>query len=234
MQPHYYQSSRVKSRTTSSRNTPPHKSRRLGSKSWLLLFVVFLIVGGLGLNHFMGPTKADAPALTAKKIATKLPAVAAKNKPAAALTPVAAAVNPCAGNSLSQLILVSISARHLYACQGSIKVYDSPVVTGISYLAADLTPTGTYHIYAKETDQVLKGCDTTGCWDDNVSYWMPFLDNQYGEYGFHDATWRAPGDFGNINPDSADASHGCVECPLATAKWLYGWAQVGTAVTIES
>jgi lipoprotein-anchoring transpeptidase ErfK/SrfK len=81
---------------------------------------------------------------------------------------------------------------------------------------------------------VLTGCDTTGCWKDPVYYWMPFLDNQYGSYGFHDATWRADSAFGNINPDSADASHGCVETPLATAKWLYNWDQVGTTVTIES
>jgi lipoprotein-anchoring transpeptidase ErfK/SrfK len=63
---------------------------------------------------------------------------------------------------------------------------------------------------------------------------MPFLDNQYGTYGFHDATWRKDSEFGKVDPNSADASHGCVELPLATAKWLYSWAPVGTAVTIES
>jgi lipoprotein-anchoring transpeptidase ErfK/SrfK len=62
---------------------------------------------------------------------------------------------------------------------------------------------------------------------------MPFLDNQYGIYGFHDATWRPSSAFGNINPYSTNASHGCVECPLATAAWLYHWAQIGTAVTVE-
>jgi lipoprotein-anchoring transpeptidase ErfK/SrfK len=63
---------------------------------------------------------------------------------------------------------------------------------------------------------------------------MPFLENQYGSYGFHDATWRSASDFGNISPDSSDASHGCVELPLATAKWLYSWAAIGTTVTIKS
>ncbi len=99
---------------------------------------------------------------------------------------------------------------------------------------ADLTPTGTYHIYAKETDVYLKGSDSTGSWDDYVYYWMPFLDNQYGIYGFHDATWRSANAFGNIDPYSNNASHGCVEMPLATAKWLYGWSSIGTTVTIES
>lgn len=157
--------------------------------------------------------------------------------PAPTTTPAAAApaaVNNCAGNTLEELVIVSISQRHLWACNQGTQVYDSPVVTGISYLAADLTPTGTYHIYAKETDQHLIGSDSTGSWDDYVYYWMPFLHNQYGNYGFHDATWRSPSDFGNISPDSPNASHGCVELPLATAKWLYGWAYVGTTVTIEN
>jgi lipoprotein-anchoring transpeptidase ErfK/SrfK len=144
------------------------------------------------------------------------------------------ATTPCTGNTLNELIIVSIGERHLWACNQGSSVYDSAVVTGISYLAADLTPTGTYHIYEKETDQHLIGSDSTGSWNDFVYYWMPFLHNQYGTYGFHDATWRAPDAFGNISPDSADASHGCVEMPLATAKWLYDWSYIGTTVTIES
>ncbi|HEX7368089.1 MAG TPA: L,D-transpeptidase [Candidatus Saccharimonadales bacterium] len=151
-----------------------------------------------------------------------------------AASPAESAATACAGNSLNQNVIVSIAKRHMWACDGNRLAYNSPVVTGISYLAADLTPVGTYKIYAKETNQVLKGCDTTGCWDDPVSYWMPWLSNQYGVYGFHDATWRKPNDFGNISPDSPNASHGCVELPLATAAWLYNWAQVGTTVTVEA
>jgi lipoprotein-anchoring transpeptidase ErfK/SrfK len=154
----------------------------------------------------------------------------AGSSPAVAIKP----TNACASNTLAQLILVSISQRHLWACNSSTEVYDSAVVTGMENLAADLTPVGTYHIYAKETGVTLKGSDSTGSWDDYVYYWMPFLDNQYGAYGFHDATWRPANAFGNISPYSSNASHGCVECPLATAKWLYGWASVGTTVTIES
>ncbi len=144
------------------------------------------------------------------------------------------ATNNCAGNTLSQLILVSISQRHLWACEYTTEVYNSPVVTGMSYLAADLTPIGTYHIYAKQTNRYLVGTDSTGHWNDFVHYWMPFLYNQYGAYGLHDATWRPANAFGNISPNSPNASHGCVELPLATAKWLYNWDHVGTTVTIES
>jgi lipoprotein-anchoring transpeptidase ErfK/SrfK len=63
---------------------------------------------------------------------------------------------------------------------------------------------------------------------------MPFLNNQHGTYGFHDATWRPDNEFGTVSPDSSEASHGCVELPLATSAWLYAWAPVGTTVTIQS
>ncbi|MHB1864565.1 MAG: L,D-transpeptidase [Candidatus Saccharimonadales bacterium] len=141
---------------------------------------------------------------------------------------------PCSGNDLNQLILVSISQRHLWACEYTTVAYSSPVVTGMSFLAADLTPTGTYHIDSKQTNIHLIGHDSTGSWNDFVYYWMQFLVNQYGAYGFHDATWRPANAFGNISPDSTNASHGCVELPLATAQWLYNWSQIGTTVTIES
>ena len=153
--------------------------------------------------------------------------------PAASTTP-SSPPNPCAGNDLAKQALISISQRHLWACQGASAIYSSAVVTGMENLPADLTPTGTYHVYGKQTNLYLNGSDSTGSWHDYVYYWMPFLDNQYGAYGFHDATWRPAGAFGNISPFSTNASHGCVELPLATAKWLYNWVAIGTTVTIES
>ncbi|HEY1645867.1 MAG TPA: L,D-transpeptidase [Candidatus Saccharimonadales bacterium] len=192
-----------------------------------ILAVVVLIVG-IGSVVYADTHHSDkTPANTTSDIK-----VASSGQPSstAATTP----VNPCSSNDLDQLILVSISQRHLWACSSTTVSYSSPAVTGMEFLAADLTPTGTYHIYAKETDVHLIGHDSTGSWDDFVNYWMPFLDNQYGAYGFHDATWRPANAFGNISPDSSNASHGCVECPLATAAWLYNWAPVGTTVTIES
>ncbi|HSW85651.1 MAG TPA: L,D-transpeptidase [Candidatus Saccharimonadales bacterium] len=141
--------------------------------------------------------------------------------------------NHCVGNNGDQLIIVSVSQRHLWACQNGEAIYNTPVVTGIETLAADLTPRGTFHISSKTTNTTLTGTDTTGSWSDPVSYWLPFLHNRYGTYGFHDATWRANSDFGKIDPNSRDASHGCVELPLTGAQWLYNWAHVGATVTIK-
>lgn len=144
------------------------------------------------------------------------------------------AENKCANNTEDKLLLISVSKRHMWACEGTKTVYNSPVITGMEKHASTLTPVGTYHIYGKTTDTTLTGTDETGSWSDPVQFWMPFLDNQYGTYGFHDATWRPDHEFGNIDPNSEDASHGCVELPLATAKWVYEWAPVGTTVTVES
>lgn len=143
-------------------------------------------------------------------------------------------VNYCLTNKADQEVVVSISARHMWACAGKVQKYDSAVVTGYSGYAETVTPKGTYTIANKETDQRLKGSDRLGSWDVHVDYWLPFLYNQYGWYGFHDATWRDSSEFGAVSPSSKKASHGCVELPHAAMKWLYGWADTSTAVTVKS
>lgn len=205
--------------------------RRHGFAKFLLAVVVaaLLIVGATEtLSDHAKPPAAGDFAATQQTTGSRSATATADSKP-----------NECASNTLSKLILVSISQQHLWACAGTTESYNSAVVTGMELYPADLTPTGTYHIYAKYTGTTLTGHDSTGSWSDPVSYWMPFLRNQYGQYGFHDATWRSPSDFGNINinaPYTAaeHGSHGCVELPLATAKWLYDWAPVGTTVTVAS
>jgi lipoprotein-anchoring transpeptidase ErfK/SrfK len=200
---------------------------------YLLASLVVLVVAGLLLNMKSKSSAHDTTKLSAAKTSVQAPKAPTPISKAPALAAVPA-TTPCTSNTVSQVILVSISQRHLWACDGSQEMYDSPVITGIDAYADTVTPPGTYHIYGKYTDTVLTGSDETGSWNDHVSYWMPFLHNQYGSYGLHDATWRSPSDFGNISPNSLNGSQGCVELPLATAKWIYDWAPIGTQVTINS
>jgi lipoprotein-anchoring transpeptidase ErfK/SrfK len=197
---------------------------------WLPLIPVMLIVlvSSVVLYHMT-----STPAVkTAGTVATTKKAALTSSTPIQSVAATSTS-SVCAGVS-GKTVIVSISSRHMWACDGTTQAYDSAVVTGMENLPADLTPTGTYHIYAKETDLYLNGSDSTGSWHDYVNNWMPFLHNQYGSYGFHDATWRAATDFGNISPYSSNASHGCVELPLATATWLYSWVAIGTTVTINA
>jgi lipoprotein-anchoring transpeptidase ErfK/SrfK len=77
------------------------------------------------------------------------------------------------------------------------------------------------------TQQLANGTNrsATGCL---------ITDNQYGTYGFHDAPWRKPSEFGNIDPNSMNGSHGCVQLPTEMAKWVYDWAEIGTTVVVKS
>lgn len=194
----------------------PAEPKKHNVKLWLLALV---LLAGTAVFLMLKPTS-DSSKTGSSATAVGQPAVTAANK-------------ACAGNQLSHFIKVSIGQRQLWACEGKQATYDSKVITGIEKHAATETPLGTYKIYNKQANVTLTGSDETGSWRDPVHYWMPFLDNQYGSYGFHDATWRNPAEFGKIDAATSDnASHGCVELPLAASTWLYRWAQVGTTVTI--
>ena len=142
--------------------------------------------------------------------------------------------NFCEGNTLSKKIIVDINSQTLYACQGANMVYSSLVTTGYTQYPNDITPLGNYTINSKQTNIDLTGSDGHTNWNDPVQYWMDFLNNQYGQYGIHDASWLSPTLFGhvNINNDYAQASKGCVELPTPAAQWIYNWSDIGTLVSI--
>lgn len=188
----------------------------------LIILAGLIVAGAFDINHLNSAAYIDQ---TTPKQATSKTKVAV------------VAPSPCDSNTLAQVLIVSISQRHTWACATNQQLISTPVITGNENLASDLTPTGTYHILSKQTKVSLVGCDTdnpSNCWNDFVNYDMIFLYNQYGHYDFHDATWRAPTDFGAISPNSTNASHGCIETPLAAMTWIYNWATVGTTVEIES
>lgn len=225
----YYYSDRHKvSQAAVKPEKTPNKQRASASRSskkLLLALVVLIAVGGWFVTSSADKNsdKPTAP-LAGKSDSSRNNGGVRVEEPK----------NYCASNKLDKFILIGVEKRHLWACEGTKNVYNTSVITGLRGHAETETPVGTYKIYGKMTNTTLTGSDSRGTWKDPVYYWMPFLDNQYGTYGFHDATWRKDNIFGQISPDSQEASHGCVELPLAASKWLYNWAPVGTTVTVEA
>lgn len=183
---------------------------------------------GLHNNTVMRVT--NSVATTVKKVATPTSAQPVASTATSASSPkvTSAASTPqpsiCQQNSDEHAVFVSLTQQHMWACSLTKQVYDTAVTTGAYKIDGDATPTGTWHILAKETNLYLTGPG----YKDWVQYWMPF----YSDYGFHDASWQT---FNFGSPQYAtDGSHGCVHLPTPAATWLYSWAPVGTTVTIQA
>jgi lipoprotein-anchoring transpeptidase ErfK/SrfK len=131
--------------------------------------------------------------------------------------------------NLPSYIEVNLSKQHLWVWQNQNVIYDSPITSGATG-AGFPTVTGLFHIYYKTTNTHLIGYQYGPRYDYDVAvqYWMPF----YEGFGLHDASWRH-GDFGGSDYYYG-GSHGCVNLPLATAAFLYGWSVVGTPVWIHN
>lgn len=117
------------------------------------------------------------------------------------------------------VVEVSISKQKLwYYKNGELKM-TSNVVTGTANRHG--TPTGTFKIRSKSRRVYLVGPD----YRSYVNYWMPI----YGDIGLHDATWRSK--FGG-SIYKYNGSHGCINLPLNTAKYIYNNVPKGTKVRV--
>ena len=122
-------------------------------------------------------------------------------------------------NPPAPYIKVSISKQKLWYYKYGKVQYTSSVVTGQKYTHD--TPTGIFKIRGKAREIYLIGPD----YKSFVNYWMPI----YGDIGMHDATWRWTfgGDIYTYN-----GSHGCINLPLKTAKYIYNNVPTGTTVKV--
>jgi hypothetical protein len=205
--------------------------RRFGRFVWWLTGALTVVVA-LGLLAYVvsrpgaRPTLAEEPqTFTAPPLTSPgVPPVSRKSRPPLTTAPPkpAGGPSPCLGSTDAQRVIVSIAEQHAWVCSGAHQIRDSAVTTGM--VSAGGTPTGTWHIQAKETDRWL----ASGGESYKVKYWMPYN----GDYGFHDALWQKfP--FGGAQYRT-DGSHGCVHFPLDVMAWLYTWMQVGSTVTVQA
>lgn len=110
---------------------------------------------------------------------------------------------------------VNLTSQALCAYEGRRLVRTTPVSTG---LPRTPTPVGLFRVQTKLRYDDMSGSDYTL---PNVPYVMYF----HKGYALHGTYWHAR--FGE------PASHGCVNIPTEHAEWLFGWAEVGTLVSIH-
>ena len=123
---------------------------------------------------------------------------------------------------------INITKKHLWFVKDGSVVLESDFVSGKESDPTRLTPSGTYYIYNKERNRVLRGTKQPNGkyeYESPVSYWMPFNKG----IGLHDASWRST--FGRdiyIN----SGSHGCINLPTGFAGSLYSQIYVNLPVVV--
>jgi len=121
-----------------------------------------------------------------------------------------------------QEIVVSISNQALWAYEGGEMVMSTYVSTGTAETPEVTTPIGSWTILSKVDVQTMEGTISGEYYRvEDVPYVM-YFDNLGN--ALHGTYWHS--NFG------APMSHGCVNLPLDVAAWMYGWAAVGTQVTV--
>lgn len=119
-------------------------------------------------------------------------------------------------------IVVDISEQRLYAFERGLLVESYLVSTGLPRFP---TPTGEFSVLAKVPIVNYTWSYGPNHPDNyslpNVPWNLRFKPHFYIHYAY----WH--NDFGR------QRSHGCVNLPLEPAKWVYGWANEGTPITIR-
>ncbi|HEV8260768.1 MAG TPA: L,D-transpeptidase family protein [Burkholderiales bacterium] len=133
------------------------------------------------------------------------------------VAPTAAAFEPApvpSGGYGERWIDVDLSQQRVYAYEGDSVVNSFIVSTGTWQTP---TVTGRYKVWIKLRSTTMAG---PGYYLTNVPFTMYF----YKGYGLHGTYWH--------NNFGTPMSHGCVNLPLDVAAWMYGWAPIGTAVSV--
>ncbi|NFT05822.1 MULTISPECIES: L,D-transpeptidase family protein [Clostridium] len=112
-------------------------------------------------------------------------------------------------NVSDTFVEIDMTNQHLWFYKNGYLVVQSDIVTG-NMSAGYATPSGTYKLYYKQKDTVLRGPGYAS----PVNFWMPFN----GGIGLHDANWRS--EFGGEIYKNG-GSHGCINLPYSTAKSIY-------------
>lgn len=115
---------------------------------------------------------------------------------------------------------VNLSEQKLTLLEGGTPVFTCLVSSGKSGYS---TPTGNYHIYGMDTVGPMRSAE--GAAEPYYIPDVPYIMWFNGNYSIHGAYWH--NDFGNVR------SHGCVNVSVESAEHIFGWASVGTPVSVH-
>lgn len=127
-----------------------------------------------------------------------------------------------------QLIYVSLSEQRMYAYEDGELILSTYITSGKQNFE---TIRGTFKVYTKQRGKLMKSPFPDIEYELWVDYWLGFS----GAYGIHDSCnsrdcWRTK--FGGSNY-VWNGSHGCVNTPYNSVKFIYNWARIGTTVYVK-
>ena len=122
----------------------------------------------------------------------------------------------------SKEIVVSISTESLWAYEDGQMVLSTYVSTGVGDVPETVTPLGYHQILSKYDLQTMEGTISETYYRVPDVPWVMYFDDLGN--ALHGTYWHS--NFGT------PMSHGCVNLPLDVAEWMYGWAPIGTPVTV--
>ncbi len=122
----------------------------------------------------------------------------------------------------SKEIVVSLTNEAMWAYEDGELVLSTLVSTGVAHSAASTTPVGFFSILTKYDSQTMSGVIDDEAYLVPDVPWVMYFDD-LGD-ALHGTYWH--NNFGH------PMSHGCVNQPMDVAEFMYGWAPIGTPVTV--
>lgn len=182
---------------------------------------------------YLAAYQASQQALDAAQTASQLAAVQQTLNTVEQETQQSLASDQCGHTTISgKSIYISLSLQEMVFYDNGCAVRATPVTTGRAQLR---TPTGTFHIFDKQSPYVF-----ISPWPPGSPFWYPtspvhwVMEFDQGGYYIHDAPWEPTSVYGPNSQNGPDASHGCVQTPEATMQWAYTWTPMGTTVVVAS
>ena len=186
-----------------------------------------------GASRLLATYRADQAAFTAAATAAALTRVNARLGQLRTSAETALAGDRCGHPVPSgKVITIALSLQEMVFYDNGCEVQATPITTGRPLLR---TPTGTFHIFDKQTPYVF-----VSPWPPGSPFWYPtspvnwVMEFDQGGYYIHDAPWEPPSAFGVDSENGVWASHGCVHTPTSVMRWAFGWTPMGAPVIVSA